>query len=67
MLCFIGGLSYSSSCTSFGKMSAVTRRSPMAIRMARSTRCRTWAGAIAVSTNAPATSLNVVCMSFSCW
>ena len=49
MPCLRGGSSNGMSCRSLGRMIAVTRRSPSAVRMARSTRCRTWAGAEACS------------------
>jgi len=45
--CFLGGSLYSISCRSLGKISAVTRRSALAMRTARSIRWRTWLGTIA--------------------
>ena len=48
-------------------MRQVTVRSSSAIRTARSTRWRTWSGTLAIWTYSPATSLNSVTRSTSCW
>jgi hypothetical protein len=66
--CTRGACSMASiSCTSFGRMMQVTVRSAIAIRSARSTRCRIWAGVDAMWTYWLATSLNSEMRSTSCW
>ena len=65
--CSRGGISIGSFCRSLGRITQVTRRSALAIRQARSIRCGTCSGRVAVATKAPATSLNSDCRSRSCW